>query len=233
MKILAIGAHPVDVELSCFGTLALCVKRGDSVVVCSVTNGNLGHKKLDKERLALIRMVEGAEASQVIKASFCTLEIDDMSVDEKDEEQIRKMTNIILSVKPDLIITHGEGEDHSDHIATSKLVFKASHLATLPNYIASDLPIPAIPVIYYMESVHGSSFHGDTYVDVSDTFDLKMKAIGCHTSQLEGIKEDSFSDLFSIAQAIGSYRGLQCNKRVAEVFMSCDKKVALTTRILP
>ncbi|HCJ95345.1 MAG TPA: hypothetical protein DHV69_09240 [Sphaerochaeta sp.] len=43
MKILAIGAHPDDVEICCFGTLARCVERGDSVVVCSVTNGNQGH----------------------------------------------------------------------------------------------------------------------------------------------------------------------------------------------
>ena len=51
IKILAVGAHPDDVEIGCFGTLDACVKRGDTVIVCSLTNGNLGHNQLSKEEL--------------------------------------------------------------------------------------------------------------------------------------------------------------------------------------
>lgn len=43
MNVLAIGCHPDDVEIACAGTLAKCVKRGDRVVVCHVSSGNLGH----------------------------------------------------------------------------------------------------------------------------------------------------------------------------------------------
>ena len=44
MRVLFIGAHPDDIEISCCGTLAKCVKRGDRVVVCHVANGNMGHE---------------------------------------------------------------------------------------------------------------------------------------------------------------------------------------------
>lgn len=233
MKILAIGAHPDDVELSCFGTLALCVSRGDTVVVCSVTNGNLGHKKLDKETLSLVRMVEGAEASKVIGSSYCTLEIDDMKVDENSDEQILKVVNLIRSVNPEIIITHSENEYHSDHTAVNKLVFKSSHLASIPNYETKNSPITHIPYIIYMDSVEGAPFIGDTWVDISDTFELKMKAIGCHTSQLERKEEEDYTDLFHIAEATASYRGLMCNARVAEVFKHCDKRRVPTKRLLP
>ena len=43
MNVLAIGCHPDDIEISCCGTLAKCVKRGDRVIVCHVSTGNLGH----------------------------------------------------------------------------------------------------------------------------------------------------------------------------------------------
>ena len=43
MRILAIGTHPDDVEIACSGTLAKCVKRGDTVIVCHASSGNLGH----------------------------------------------------------------------------------------------------------------------------------------------------------------------------------------------
>lgn len=227
------GAHPDDVELSCFGTLALCVNRGDTVVVCSLTNGNLGHKSIDKERLSLIRMVEGAQASKVIGASFCTLDIDDMSVDESDESQILKVTNVIRSIKPDLIITHSENEYHSDHVQTSKLVFRSSMLASLPLF-TSDYPhIPHIPHLLYMEGIEGKSSTPDVYVDVSDTFELKMKGVGCHTSQLHNVESEEYEDIFHTIEVIASYRGLQCKKRVAESFTYCDKRARLTARLLP
>ncbi len=233
MKILAIGAHPDDVELSCFGTLALCVKRGDTVVVCSVTNGNLGHDSLDKEKLALVRMVEGAEAAQVIGASFCTLDIDDMSVDEHNQDQILKVTNLIRSIKPDLIITHSMDEYHSDHIQTSKLVFRCSMLSSLPNFISDYPHIKEIPHILYMEGIEGRSIKPDIYVDVGETFELKMKGVGCHTSQLPQLENEEYEDIFHTIEVIASYRGLQCKKRVAESFTYCDKRALIPTRLLP
>jgi len=233
MKILAIGAHPDDVELGCFGTLALCVHRGDDVVVCSLTNGNLGHATLGKDRLSLVRMVEGAEASKVIGASFCTLDIDDGCVNQQNEEQILKVTNLIRSIKPDVIITHGEHEYHSDHVQTSNIVFRCSALATLPLFHSEYASIAHIPHIIYMESIEGKYFEPDLYVDVSETFELKMKSVGCHTSQLHAIDSEQYEDIFHTIEVIAAYRGLQCKRRVAEAFKTCDKRAHLPYRILP
>ena len=233
MKILAMGAHPDDVELSCFGTLARCVNRGDTVVVCSLTNGNLGHKYIDKEKLSLVRMVESVEASKVIGASFCTLDIADGSVDEHDEDQILKVTNLIRSIKPDVIITHSEDEYHRDHIETSKLVFHSSMLASLPSFTSQYPSITHIPHILYMEGIEGAYFTPQIFVDVSETFELKMKGVGCHTSQLHTIDDEDYVDIFHTIEVIASFRGLQCKSRVAEAFRSCDKRARLNYRILP
>ncbi|MDX9935441.1 MAG: PIG-L family deacetylase, partial [Sphaerochaetaceae bacterium] len=63
MVLLAIGAHPDDVEIGAFGTLARFVNRGDKVVICSVTNGNLGHASIEPNKLRVKRMAEGATAA--------------------------------------------------------------------------------------------------------------------------------------------------------------------------
>ena len=58
MRVLAIGAHPDDIEIACSGTLAKCVKRGDTVIVCHVSSGNLGHVVIPPDELRVIRANE-------------------------------------------------------------------------------------------------------------------------------------------------------------------------------
>ncbi len=58
MNVLAIGCHPDDIEISCCGTLAKCVKRGDKVSVCHVANGNMGHEIIPLDKLRQIRANE-------------------------------------------------------------------------------------------------------------------------------------------------------------------------------
>ena len=62
MRVLAIGAHPADIEIACSGTLANCVKRGDTVIVCHVSTGNLGHVVIPPDELTKIRAAEAKKA---------------------------------------------------------------------------------------------------------------------------------------------------------------------------
>ena len=80
MRVLAIGAHPDDIEIACSGTLAKCVKRGDTVIVCHVSSGNLGHVVIPPDELRVIRANEAKKAGalagiEVICAGFDDLEI--------------------------------------------------------------------------------------------------------------------------------------------------------------
>ena len=65
MNVLAIGCHPDDMEISCSGTLAKCVKRGDKVTVCHVANGNMGHEIISPEELRVIRINEAKKAGRL------------------------------------------------------------------------------------------------------------------------------------------------------------------------
>ena len=232
-KILAVGAHPDDVEIGCFGTLDACVKRGDTVIVCSLTNGNLGHNQLSKEELERTRLIEGARASAVIGAHYTCLGFDDMSLDPSDSTQVQKLTDLIRSVQPQIIITHGEGDAHPDHTAASSLVQKCTMLSALKNYRTDSEPLRSAIPLYYMESAEARDMHPDIYVDITGSFENKIRALGEHASQHNFIHDDTVRDYIHFIEVLGGYRGWQCGVRMAEAFQYCPNRLKPTTRHLP
>ena len=123
MRVLAIGAHPDDVEIFCSGTLIKCVERGDTVIICYACSGDLGHMVIPPEELKVIRAKEaeksGAlEGMEVIWGGF-----DDMNLFENNREARDKMVDVIRYANPDLIITQNPVDYHADHSSISKLVF--------------------------------------------------------------------------------------------------------------
>lgn len=134
MVVLAVGAHPDDLELKCFGTLAKYVKQGHTVVVCTVANGSLGDYSIKPEELAEIRKKEATAAAEKIGATYIGLNINDLQVDGHSEYQQKKMAELIRQVKPDVIITHSPDDYMSDHVETSHLVFFSSFASSIPNY---------------------------------------------------------------------------------------------------
>ncbi len=233
MKILAIGAHPDDVEICCFGTLARCVERGDSVVVCAVTNGNQGHTEIEPERLRMIRMAEGARSAQVIGASYSTLDVDDMTLDASDAQVRLRMTEMIRSVKPDVVITHDPNDYHPDHVETSKLVFHCMVMANLVHVKTQNEPLAHPFMVYYMDMVGGGLFVPTEYVDVTQTFERKIEALSCHVSQVDYLRRSTGLHVIHATEVLAEYRGLQCGCRYAEGFRACDKRAVPPYRLLP
>lgn len=233
MTVLAVGAHPDDVELCCFGTLARCVRRGDTVVVCSTTNGNLGHTEIESNRLRAIRMAEAARSAEVIGASYCTLDANDMQLDSTDARIRLGMTELIRSVRPDVIITHDPGDYHPDHVETSRLVLYCSVQAALA-LVETESPSLEKPfVLYHMDKVGGGQFNPTEYVDITSVFALKAEAIGCHVSQIGWLKAHDGIDMVHAMEVLAEFRGMQCGTRYAEAFRSCDSRAVAAKRFFP
>ena len=70
MRVLAIGTHPDDIEIACSGTLAKCVKRGDTVIVCHASSGDLGRVVIPPEELKVIRANEAKKAGAMSKKAL-------------------------------------------------------------------------------------------------------------------------------------------------------------------
>lgn len=235
MRVLAIGCHPDDIEIACSGTLAKCIKRGDEVYVCHLCSGNLGHVVIPPNELRIIRANEAKKAGnlagvkEVIYGGF-----DDLEIFAENKESQDKIAMIIRRVNPDFIITHNPDDYMPDHIATSKLVFAASFIATLPNYEPkTNTPARLVP-IYYMDTLAGVNFVPEEFVDISDEIDLKIKMLECHESQLVWMKEHDGIDFADMVKTCSKYRGYQCGANYAEGFRRANTYLKnVTKRLLP
>ncbi len=234
MRILAIGAHPDDIEIACSGTLAKCVQRGDTVIVCHASSGNLGHVVIPPDELRKIRREEAKKAGSLAGIEVICAGLDDLDIYADNKEARDKMVDVIRYADPDLIITHAPDDYMPDHTAVSKLVFDASFTATLPNYYTKEKKVAKLVPIYYMDTLAGVNFNPTMYVDVSDTIDLKIKMLCCHESQVVWMKEHDGIDFADMVKTCSRYRGYQCGADYAEGFRQCQVYLKGTTkRLLP
>ena len=186
MKILAIGAHPDDIEIFMFGLLKKLKIRGDFIWLAIATDGCQGGN-LPKQELVKIRKKEAISGlSELGKPYFLNLPDGKLGDDLNHKEKVR---NLINKIKPDLIITHDKEDYHSDHKILSKIV--------------SEIAGHYIPIIY-SETMMGINFIPNYYIDITDVFEIKKKAVMSHLSQ----KPKRFVDLIKI---MNGYRSAQCN----------------------
>ena len=234
MRILAIGAHPDDIEIACSGTLAKCVKRGDTVIVCHVSSGNLGHVVIPPDELRVIRANEAKKAGAMAGIEVICAGFDDLEIFDNNKEARDKLVDIIKYANPDFIITHNPDDYMPDHTATSKLVFSACFSATVPHYKAeSDKPAKLVP-IFYMDTLCGVDFNPTEYVDVTDFIDKKIEMLNCHESQIVWMRDHDNIDFPDMVKTCSRYRGFQCGADYAEGFRQCLVYLKGTTkRYLP
>ena len=234
MRVLAIGAHPDDIELACSGTLAKCVKRGDTVIVCHVSSGNLGHIVIPPDELRIIRANEAKRAGAMAGIEVIWGGFDDLDIYDNNKAARDKIIEVIKYADPDFMITHSPNDYMPDHTAVSRLVFDASFAATLPNYDSNNSKAAKLVPIYYMDTLAGVNFEPTEYVDISDEIDLKMEMLECHESQLVWMREHDNIDFADMVRTCSKFRGYQCGADYAEGFRQCQVYLKGTTkRLLP
>lgn len=216
MNVLAIGCHPDDIEISCSGTLAKCVKRGDKVTVCHVANGNMGHEILMPDELREIRIGEARKAGSLAGIEVVTLDIGDLLPNAADIKHRDKVVELIRKVQPDFIITHSPTDYMPDHREVSKLVFDASFAASVPHY--GNGGKAAVTPIFYMDNLAGMNFNPTEYVDITDEIELKIEMLECHESQLKWMRDHDHIDFAEFVRTCSRFRGLQCGADYAEAF---------------
>lgn len=232
MNVLAVGAHPDDIEISCSGTLAKCVKRGDKVTVCHVANGNMGHEIISPEDLREIRIGEAKKAGSLAGIEVVTLDVGDLLPNGCSIEQRDKLIALIKKVQPDFIITHSPTDYMPDHLAVQKLVFDASFGASVPHYGAEGKA--AVVPIFYMDNLAGMNFLPTEYVDITDEIELKLQMLECHESQLKWMRDHDGIDFADFVRTCSKFRGLQCGVPYAEAFtQELVWPKVVTTRLLP
>lgn len=234
MRVLAIGCHPDDIEVSCAGTLAKYKKEGHEIILCHVANGNMGHVMIMPGELREIREKEAENSGKLIGAEVLTCDIDDVVIFSGKKEQRDKVIDIIRFAQPDIIITHSPNDYMPDHVEVSKLVFDAAFVASIPHYETEQKAITKITPIYYMDHLAGINFSPTEYVDITDTMEIKLQMLEMHVSQMKWMRDHDNIDFAEFVTTCARFRGLQCGVKYAECFTQCLAWPKLNTkRMLP
>ena len=232
MRVLAVGAHPDDLEILCGGTLARFVAEGHDVVMCNVTKGDRGSFVHTSEEIARIRGDEARRAAEACGAEHVTLGLRDCEINAADPEQQRAFVDLVRDARPDLIITHFPHDYMGDHNETSKLVFECSFYATLPLFETGRPHHSAVTPIYYMDTIMGVGFQPLEYVDVTGTIETKAAMLEAHASQLTWLRDHDGVDIVEQMRTMTRFRGQQCGVGYAEGFVPCQTWLRGTTRRL-
>lgn len=195
-RVLAIHAHPDDIEFQCAGTLSLLKSAGCEITVATMTAGDKGSAELSPEEIAEIRRGEAARSAALLGAEYLCLGFRDLEIC-FDNDSRRAVIEAIRKVRPDMVITAPPVDYMPDHEETSRLVRDACFTAAVPNYKTRQWdPASAlghIPHLYYVDPLGGVDYYGAAIepqfvVDVSEAFDLKLEMLACHSSQREWLR---------------------------------------------
>jgi N-acetylglucosamine malate deacetylase 1 len=219
-RILAVGAHPDDVELACAGTLARCIERGDAVSLVVMCNGNSASTSLGAEELAAVRSRELNDAAKVLGVeTVIELGLPDYGV-WLQRELLFKLTDAIRQIRPDVVITHFDADYGSDHNNTLKMVQDATLAASVTGVKTEQPPIAKMPYLYMMEPLGGFGFQPQTYVDITSTLPIKIKMLQCHRSQMEWLSRYGGMDPREYLETVAKFRGYQVGVNYAEGFIA-------------
>jgi len=193
-RILAIGAHPDDVEIGCGGTIKKHVDRGDEVLILTLTKGAQGG---DKEK----RTRESQHAALSLNAQLKMYDLVDTKLS-TGGDTIISIEETIKAFDPSIIYTHSLNDTHQDH--------RATHYATL-------VAARKIEKIYAYLAPSGTiDFHPRYFEHIEDYIDDKMKAINCFTSQTVASNRPYLKK--SIIQSTAQYWGRFSNYGYVEPY---------------
>jgi bacillithiol biosynthesis deacetylase BshB1 len=185
VDVLAFGAHPDDIELSCGGTVAKLVSLGYKVAIADITQGEMGTRGTKQ-----LRLKEAASAAKILCVTYRrNLKIPDGGITTTDSN-LKKVISLIRELRPrTLIIPHGL-DRHPDHEHAHTLCKEAWFYAGLKKIRTSlnGKAQEAFRPDNYFEFLQWHHFQPSFIVDITDAFETKMSACRAYSSQFHNPK---------------------------------------------
>jgi len=221
VDLLAIAAHPDDVELTCGGTLIKTARAGQRTGILDLTAGETGTRGSPE-----IRAKESSAAAKVMGVDQRIIAgLPDAHLHNTDEAR-REVVKWLRHFQPKTVILPFPVGRHPDHRAASELGRDACFLSGLAKYDAEGEPHKVQKVLYalaYREDPVKPTF----VVDISEEFETKMAAIKCYASQFEGAKAageifPTGQHLYELVRVHSAHYGSLIRTAYGEPFMTSE-----------
>jgi LmbE family N-acetylglucosaminyl deacetylase len=201
-RVLAIAAHPDDIEFVMSGTLILLGRAGYELHYMNIANGCCGSTQMSAAHTAEVRQREAIEAADLIGAQFHPSLTDDLQVF-YDAPTLARLAAVAREVAPEILLTHAPVDYMEDHTNACRLAVTAAFARGMPNFATNpDRPPIDGPVTIYHAQPHGNrdplghEVRPDLCIDVTGVIDQKAAMLACHKSQ---------QDWLDTSQGLGSY----------------------------
>lgn len=187
LDVMALSAHPDDTELCCSGTLASLVKKGYNVGVVDLTQGEMGTRGTPE-----LRMKEAQKAAEIVGLKVRdNLKLPDCGL-ENTAEHRKAIITAVRKYRPDICFISAPDDRHPDHGNASRLLIDALYyggLRKLESFDDENQQEPWRPfhILHYMQD---RPFEPTFVYDISDTIDIKEKAILAFSSQFNVDESD-------------------------------------------
>ncbi len=235
LDVLAVAAHPDDVELSAGGTLIRLAAMGYKTGILDLTRGEAGTRGTPE-----LRAQEAAAAAQLMGATVReNLDLGDAHL-QSDDASRTKLVRVLRRLRPRIIFTQHQDDPHPDHAHTARLVREAAHLSGLAKFDAEAAQARWRPscVAYFL---FPRTLPPTFIVDISDTWQRKWEAIRAHASQFYNPQSSEPQSRVSTAQFLAEieardrYWGAMIGVKYGEPFyvreaLNVADPVALLTR---
>jgi len=211
MRVLIIAPHPDDEVLGCGGTIVKHAKNGDEVYLCIVTKGYIPDWS---EEFLENRPKEIEKANKILgikKTYFLdypTVKLDTIPQKELNES----ISKVVNEIKPDILYIPHKGDLNKDH----RLVFESSLVATRPvdHKVKRILSYETLSETDWGQPIE--PFIPNVYIDVSETFVIKIEAMKAYGSELKRYPHPRSLD---VIEALAKKRGSEIGVKFAEAFV--------------
>ncbi len=195
--VLALAAHPDDMEIGCGGTLAVYAERGVCVHVFVATDGSKGG-------VAAVRRAEQEAAARILGIdSVHWGGFEDTALSAAADHLITSIERLVTELGPDMVFVNHYVDTHQDH----RMLARAAHSATrfVPNLLSYETPT-------------SYEFDPAVYMDIESVMEKKRLALKAHASQVERTNIQGLN-ILDIAEATAHFRGLHSRLNSAEAFV--------------
>jgi len=213
LDLLAFGAHPDDVELSCAGTLLVEKANNKKIGIIDLSQGELGTRGTAKKRKD-----EARQAALIMNADVR----DNLKMADgffiNDESHQKKIISVLRKYQPEIILCNAPEDRHPDHGRAADLIYSAaflSGLAKIETKENSSLQKPWRPK-YVFNYIQDRFFNPDFVVDITDVFDKKIEAIKAYKTQFYNPKSKEAETYISTPEFLESiiYRSKMFGKLI-------------------
>lgn len=215
MNVLAVGAHPDDVEIGMGGTILVLRSHGHRVTICDLTNGEPTPIGTPERRAQ-----EARQAAEILGVDRITLEMPNRYLTDSVENRMG-VAEVIRSTRPEMLFVPYWVDAHPDHVAAAELTEASRFYAKLTKTTIPGEPFYPRRVLHFLTTHYRLHVRPSFVVDISSQVETKMRAVAAYTSQFgpERGTEDMLKELLDVTRYFGHLIG----RRHGEPFVSREE----------